>query len=111
MCSAARARAAYGEGVGQREAEWGSPRRRRGGEAEEWLQGGGFLRQRGGCSGGLHRWVRVPAPSRMKDEVIDGRIEVGGGQSVKLTGQAAMAAAATNLVVAAVLQHLALDER
>jgi hypothetical protein len=66
---------------------------------------------KGGCSGGLHRWVRVPAASRMKDEVIDGRIEVGGGQSVKLTGQAAMAAAATNLVVAAVLQHLALDER
>jgi hypothetical protein len=44
--------------------------------------------------------------TRMKEVVRDGRIEGGGGWIVGLTGGAAMAvAAATNLVVAVVLQR------
>jgi hypothetical protein len=42
--AAAGARAEYGEGAGQGEAERGSPRWRHGGEAKEGLWGGGALR-------------------------------------------------------------------
>jgi hypothetical protein len=86
------------EGIEQGEAEWGSPRPLQGGAPVVFIG-------KGRCSGGLHRQVRVLTAPGMKEVVRDGRIEVRGGRSVELTGEAAMAAAATNPMAAMVLRR------